>query len=73
MSVVPQKKKPAHDPVAHESGNEPVDAATGTAEARPRRSKLRLTYVIASLDRLLRRHMSEALAPLGLTLPWRCT
>ncbi|WP_084070374.1 MarR family winged helix-turn-helix transcriptional regulator [Pandoraea vervacti] len=38
------------------------------AETRPRRSKLRVTYVIASLDRLLRRHMSEALAPLGLTL-----
>ncbi|VVD86975.1 putative HTH-type transcriptional regulator [Pandoraea iniqua] len=38
------------------------------ADGRPRRSKLRLTYVIASLDRLLRRHMSEALAPLGLTL-----
>ncbi|ANC45562.1 MarR family winged helix-turn-helix transcriptional regulator [Pandoraea pnomenusa] len=68
MSVVPQKKKPAHDPVAPESDKEPVDAATGTADARPRRSKLRLTYVIASLDRLLRRHMSEALAPLGLTL-----
>jgi len=47
----------------------PETANTATAaDGRPRRSKLRLTYVIASLDRLLRRHMSEALAPLGLTL-----
>lgn len=36
--------------------------------ARPRRANLRLTYVIGSLDRILRRRMTEALAPLGLTL-----
>jgi len=35
---------------------------------RKRRAKLRLTYVIASLDRILRRRMTEALAPLGITL-----
>jgi DNA-binding MarR family transcriptional regulator len=35
---------------------------------RKRRSNLRLAYVIGSLDRILRRRMSEALAPLGLTL-----
>lgn len=35
---------------------------------RTRRSSLRLTYVIGSLDRILRRRMTEALAPLGLTL-----
>jgi DNA-binding MarR family transcriptional regulator len=35
---------------------------------RTRRPSLRLTYVIGSLDRILRRRMSEALAPLGLTL-----
>ncbi|VVE09231.1 MarR family winged helix-turn-helix transcriptional regulator [Pandoraea anhela] len=84
MSVVPQKKKAAAttvasaastasaaalDHVAAVSGAEAAQGTTDTAsEARPRRSKLRLTYVIASLDRLLRRHMSEALAPLGLTL-----
>ncbi|MFJ2992616.1 MarR family winged helix-turn-helix transcriptional regulator [Pandoraea sp. NPDC087047] len=82
MSAVPQKKKSAavacvsaaasHDNVAQAFDADtpqgaPTDAA-GTLDARPRRSKPRLTYVIASLDRLLRRHMSEALAPLGLTL-----
>jgi len=36
--------------------------------ARKRRPKLRLAYVIASLDRILRRRMTEALAPLGITL-----
>jgi DNA-binding MarR family transcriptional regulator len=36
--------------------------------ARARRSSPRLTYVIGSLERILRRRMSEALAPLGLTL-----
>ncbi|WP_407946050.1 MarR family winged helix-turn-helix transcriptional regulator [Paraburkholderia haematera] len=35
---------------------------------RTRRSNLRLAYVIGSLDRILRRRMTEALAPLGLTL-----
>ncbi|OXS94311.1 MarR family winged helix-turn-helix transcriptional regulator [Pandoraea apista] len=71
MSVVPQKKKSAavasRDTLGLESGSEMLEES-GVSEARPRRSKLRLTYVIASLDRLLRRHMSEALAPLGLTL-----
>jgi DNA-binding MarR family transcriptional regulator len=42
-------------------------AAEPTAP-RTRRSSLRLAYVIGSLDRILRRRMSEALAPLGLTL-----
>ncbi|VVD70684.1 regulatory protein MarR [Pandoraea horticolens] len=73
MSVVPQKKKSAaaaaaRDIPAPEPGSETLEETPGSADARPRRSKLRLTYVIASLDRLLRRHMSEALAPLGLTL-----
>jgi DNA-binding MarR family transcriptional regulator len=35
---------------------------------RKRRPTLRLAYVIGSLDRILRRRMTEALAPLGLTL-----
>jgi len=35
---------------------------------RKRRPALRLAYVIGSLDRILRRRMTEALAPLGLTL-----
>ncbi|WP_083253838.1 MarR family winged helix-turn-helix transcriptional regulator [Pandoraea sp. ISTKB] len=84
MSVVPQKKKSVAatsstaiassssslpDAIVHEAGSEAVHGAADTAsDVRPRRAKQRLTYVIASLDRLLRRHMSEALAPLGLTL-----
>ncbi|WP_249277431.1 MULTISPECIES: MarR family winged helix-turn-helix transcriptional regulator [unclassified Pandoraea] len=58
-------------PASGGAGAEVTPETANTANAadgRPRRSKLRLTYVIASLDRLLRRHMSEALAPLGLTL-----
>ncbi|MCC8392749.1 MarR family transcriptional regulator [Paraburkholderia sp. MMS20-SJTR3] len=46
--------------------NPKPSADAGTA--RHRRPSLRLTYVIGSLDRILRRRMSEALAPLGLTL-----
>ncbi|RQT70390.1 MarR family transcriptional regulator [Burkholderia cepacia] len=39
------------------------------SEARPRtRSQQRLTYLIGNLDRLLRRQMSDALVPLGVTL-----
>ncbi|WP_144110589.1 MarR family winged helix-turn-helix transcriptional regulator [Paraburkholderia sp. BCC1886] len=45
--------------------NSPVKSA---AVPKSRRPALRLTYVIGSLDRILRRRMSEALAPLGLTL-----
>ncbi|WP_345817108.1 MarR family transcriptional regulator (plasmid) [Paraburkholderia sp. PREW-6R] len=45
--------------------NSPVKSA---AAPRSRRSGLRLTYVIGSLDRALRRRMSDVLAPLGLTL-----
>lgn len=38
-------------------------------EARPRMlAQQRLTYLIGNLDRLLRRQMSDALAPLGVTL-----
>ncbi len=39
-----------------------------TTATRTHRPSLPLTYVIGSLDRSLRRRMSEALAPLGLTL-----
>lgn len=40
-----------------------------SAAEKPRtRSPQRLTYVIGNLDRLLRRQMTEALAPLGITL-----
>ncbi|NKJ49586.1 MarR family transcriptional regulator [Burkholderia sp. SG-MS1] len=52
LSIMSKNQKPAAEPTA----------------ARPRRSSLRLTYVIGSLDRILRRRMTEALAPLGLTL-----
>jgi DNA-binding MarR family transcriptional regulator len=48
--------------------NKNQNTAVVPAAARTRRSSLRLTYVIGSLDRVLRRRMSEALAPLGLTL-----
>ncbi|PCE30020.1 MarR family winged helix-turn-helix transcriptional regulator [Burkholderia ubonensis] len=44
-------------------------AAARTAGEKPKaRAPQRLTYVIGSLDRLLRRHMTDALAPLGITL-----
>ncbi|AMO95327.1 repressor protein [Collimonas fungivorans] len=38
------------------------------ATARKPHPKLRLAYVIGSLDRIIRRRISEALAPLGLTI-----
>ena len=41
--------------------------SSGTTSAKSR-AKLRLTYVIGSLDRILRRRMTEALTPQGLTL-----
>ncbi|AXE95135.1 MarR family transcriptional regulator [Burkholderia sp. A27] len=44
--------------------NSPAEPAV----TRTRRPSLRLAYVIGSLDRILRRRMTEALAPLGLTL-----
>ncbi|TDN70124.1 MarR family transcriptional regulator [Paraburkholderia sp. BL10I2N1] len=49
-------------------------AAASTARSRPASTgrkaaaRPRLTYLIGSLDRILRRKMTEALAPLGLTL-----
>lgn len=43
---------------------QPPEELTG----RKRRPALRLAYVIGSLDRILRRRITEALAPLGLTL-----
>lgn len=42
-----------------------AETASGTRKAAVRP---RLTYLIGSLDRILRRKMTEALAPLGLTL-----
>lgn len=39
-----------------------------TATERKAAARPRLTYLIGSLDRILRRKMTEALAPLGLTL-----
>jgi hypothetical protein len=51
-------------PTMSKNQNSTLEAAT----TRTRRPALRLTYVIGSLDRILRRRMSEALAPLGLTL-----
>jgi DNA-binding MarR family transcriptional regulator len=36
--------------------------------ARKAQSRPRLTYLVGSLDRILRRKMTEALAPVGLTL-----
>lgn len=72
MSAASQKKTPSTTAKAAaalpEDTFDATTAAEPGAEPRARRSKLRLTYVIASLDRLLRRRMSDALAPLGLTL-----
>jgi len=50
-------------PIMSKNQTSPVEPAA----TRTRRSNLRLAYVIGSLDRILRR-MTEALAPLGLTL-----
>ncbi|SIO68245.1 transcriptional regulator, MarR family [Burkholderia sp. GAS332] len=44
------------------------DSPAEPTAARTRRPHLRLAYVIGSLDRILRRRMTDALAPLGLTL-----
>ncbi|AWV02769.1 MarR family transcriptional regulator [Burkholderia cepacia] len=43
-------------------------AARATEAKPPMRAQQRLTYLIGNLDRLLRRQMSDALAPLGVTL-----
>ncbi len=51
-------------PIMNKNQNLPAEPAA----TRTRRPSLRLTYVIGSLDRILRRRMTEALAPLGLTL-----
>ncbi|SAL59073.1 MarR family transcriptional regulator [Caballeronia arvi] len=53
----PAKKAP--------SSTKPAQSGSGPrkAQARPR-----LTYLVGSLDRILRRKMTEALAPVGLTL-----
>ncbi|MFM0640690.1 MarR family transcriptional regulator [Paraburkholderia metrosideri] len=51
-------------PTMSKNQNSPAEPTT----TRTRRSNLRLAYVIGSLDRILRRRMTEALAPLGLTL-----
>ena len=48
--------------------NKNQNTAAEPTVPRTRRSSLRLAYVIGSLDRILRRRMSEALAPLGVTL-----
>jgi DNA-binding MarR family transcriptional regulator len=47
----------------------PTKNAAHAAGDKPKaRAQQRLTYVIGGLDRLLRRHMTDALAPLGITL-----
>lgn len=43
-------------------------AARATESRSPMRAPQRLTYLIGNLERLLRRQMSDALAPLGVTL-----
>ena len=53
-------------PPAHHEQNS--DSPAEPTTTRTRRPHLRLAYVIGSLDRILRRRMTEALAPLGLTL-----
>jgi DNA-binding MarR family transcriptional regulator len=78
MSVAPKKKKlvaaaSSHDHETPESdsdaaGEVSAEASASSPDGRVRRTRPRLTSIVASLDRLLRRHMAEALAPLGLTL-----
>ena len=45
-----------------------VTRSRAPSAARKTAARPRLTYLIGSLDRILRRKMTEALAPLGLTL-----
>ena len=60
MSSAPTK------PANPKNATKPATRATGD---KPKaRVQQRLTYVIGGLDRLLRRHMTDALAPLGITL-----
>ncbi|WP_175910791.1 MULTISPECIES: MarR family winged helix-turn-helix transcriptional regulator [unclassified Burkholderia] len=48
--------------------NAAKNAARATGDKSKARVPQRLTYVVGSLERLLRRHMTDALAPLGITL-----
>ncbi|MGP8472676.1 MarR family winged helix-turn-helix transcriptional regulator [Burkholderia sp. PR2] len=48
--------------------NAAKNAARATGDKPKARVPQRLTYVVGSLERLLRRHMTDALAPLGITL-----
>nr|WP_175801269.1 MarR family winged helix-turn-helix transcriptional regulator [Burkholderia anthina] len=64
MSSTPTK--PANPKTTAKTAAKSATRATGD---KPKaRVQQRLTYVIGGLDRLLRRHMTDALAPLGITL-----
>ncbi len=58
------RAKPDLQPTMSKNPDSPAEPTS----TRTRRPHLRLAYVIGSLDRILRRRMTEALAPLGLTL-----
>ena len=64
MSSAPTK--PAHPKTPAKTAAK--TAARTTGDKPKARVQQRLTYVIGGLDRLLRRHMTDALAPLGITL-----
>lgn len=76
MTGKPQAKTPKTGRAAAASKTAPAAPATPAAVTRPRVAlkgrkpavRPRLTYLIGSLDRILRRRMTDALAPLGLTL-----
>ncbi|KVH07245.1 MULTISPECIES: MarR family winged helix-turn-helix transcriptional regulator [Burkholderia] len=65
MSSTPTK--PANPKTAAKAAAK-NDAARAPGDKPKPRVQQRLTYVIGGLDRLLRRHMTDALAPLGITL-----
>ncbi|MBN3833026.1 MarR family winged helix-turn-helix transcriptional regulator [Burkholderia sp. Ac-20344] len=65
MSSAPTK--PANPKTAAKAAAKNAAARAAGDKPKPRVQQ-RLTYVIGGLDRLLRRHMTDALAPLGITL-----
>ncbi|OXI65450.1 MarR family transcriptional regulator [Burkholderia sp. AU28863] len=71
MSSTPTKpanpKNAATSATASAVKNAAKNARAPADKPKPRVQQ-RLTYVIGGLDRLLRRHMTDALAPLGITL-----
>jgi DNA-binding MarR family transcriptional regulator len=59
---------PPHDAETTAMNDKTSKRASTDAPARKTASRPRLTYLIGSLDRILKRRLTDALAPFGLTL-----